>query len=169
MDFATGFAIGFLFVILLVIIVSLNKNKKIGGEYDERQQIVRCKGYKAGFFTMLILNMIIICLTNDDGCLKYITSDAAVLISVFIALIVFAVYCILNDGYFGVFEKPKSTICLLLLISFINILIGIANYKEWFYDGKLSSGIMNFVCGITLFVISLAGVVKLMLNKREDE
>ena len=66
MDFATGFAIGFLFVILLVIIVSLNKNKKIGGEYDERQQIVRCKGYKAGFFTMLILNMIIICLTNDD-------------------------------------------------------------------------------------------------------
>ena len=37
------------------------------------------------------------------------------------------------------------------------------------YDEKLSSGIMNFVCGITLFVISLAGVVKLMLNKREDE
>lgn len=170
MDFKVGFVVGFLFVLFFVIIFSASRMKKKGrGEYDERQQLVRGKGYKAGFFTMLICNMLILLLANDDGSMKYINTDVAVMISAFVALIVFAVYCIFNDGYFGVVENPKSTIIGLFLIGVANMIIGFSNSESWVVDGKLSLGVLNFACGATLFIVSFAGTIKLAINKREDE
>lgn len=169
MDFKVGFVVGFLFVLFFVIILASAKRKKIGGEYDERQQLVRGKGYKAGFFTMLICNMIILLLSNDDGSMKYINTDVAVMISAFVALIVFAVYCIFNDGYFGVVENPKSSIIGLFLIGVANMIIGFSNSDSWVVDGKLSLGVLNFACGTTLFIVAFAGAIKLAINKREDE
>lgn len=169
-DVKLGFAVGFFLVLLFyVIILTAFKKTKVKGDYDERQQIVRGKGYKAGFFTLLICNVLIAVLTQDDGTLPYVNADVAVLISAFVAIIVFAVYCIFKDGYFGVVENPKSTLIIFLLIAILNVVIGITNCNKWVVDGKLSMGIMNFACGITMLVVSLAGVIKLLLNKREDE
>ena len=66
-------------------------------------------------------------------------------------------------------ENPKSTIIGLFLIGVANMIIGFSNSESWVVDGKLSLGVLNFACGATLFIVSFAGVIKLAINKREDE
>ncbi|MBQ8924481.1 MAG: hypothetical protein IJ053_06765 [Lachnospiraceae bacterium] len=164
-----GFVVGFLLVLFVCGIFILARKKAIGkGEYDERQELVRGRGYKLGFFTFAICNMVILCLSDGDH-VMYIDVDAAMIISVLISTVVFAVYCIINDGYFGLVEKPLSSILVLLGIGIMNFAIGFANRSEWVVDGRLKFPIVSLACGIAMLVVSVTGLIKLGLNKREEE
>ena len=164
-----GFVVGFLLVLFICGIFILARKKAIGkGEYDERQELVRGRGYKLGFFTFAICNMVILCLSDGDH-VMYIDVDAAMIISVLISAVVFAVYCIINDGYFGLVEKTISTILILAGIGIMNFGIALMNKGEWVEDGRLKFPIVSLACGIAMLVVSVAGMIKLRLNKREEE
>ncbi|MBR1815258.1 MAG: hypothetical protein IJ763_01005 [Lachnospiraceae bacterium] len=168
-SYRAGFVFGVIFALIFFIFFFIFKKKRSNkAEYDERQELVRGRGYKLGFFTFAICNMVILCLSDGDH-VEYIDVDAAMIISVLISVVVFAIYCIINDGYFGLVEKPLSSILMLLGIGIMNFAIGFANRSEWVVDGRLKFSIVSPACGIALFVVSAAGLIKLGLNKREEE
>ena len=164
-----GFAVGILLGLILVAIIFAVKKKKRGkGEYDERQELIRCRGYKIAYFTLMICTAFVLCFKAGDG-FKYVDTDTAFVISIMISIVVFAIYCIIKDGYFGVFEKPKSVLVELFIIGVANLVIGLVNKEKWFVDGKLSMGSTNIICAVTILIVTLAGMIKLLLVKREDE
>ena len=62
---AMGIALGL--VICFIIFKYANNNHKVRTEYDERQRVIRNKGYKIAFYTALILNAFPVVMTAIHG------------------------------------------------------------------------------------------------------
>ena len=168
-SYRVGFALGILAGLILAAIIFAVKKKKRGkGEYDERQELIRCRGYKIAYYTLMISVALVLALSAGSG-IPYIETDVGFVIALMISLVVFAVYCIIKDGYFGIFDKPKSVLIELFLIGLANFIIALVNSEKWVIDGKLSMGSINLICAITMLVVALAGFIKLLIVKREDE
>ncbi len=164
-----GFAVGILLgLILVAIIITVKKKKRGKSEYDERQELIRGRGYKIAYFTLMISVGLVLCFSAGSG-IPYIETDAAYVIAIMVSLVFFCIYCIIKDGYFGVFEKPKTVLIELFLIGLANFIIALVNSEKWVIDGKLSMGSINLICAITMLVVTLAGFIKLLIVKREDE
>ena len=94
----TGFVIGLALVVIIAAIC--NKNRKMKTEYDERQQILRGKGFKLGFYAMVIWAALNIVLSVAGFA---IPAKPEILAFSYIVVGVLAdvVYCIFHDAYWG--------------------------------------------------------------------
>ncbi len=171
-----GFMVGVglvLVVFFVAIILFLKATKKDGSikcKYDERQELMRGRGFKYAFFTLLIYNFIIpmcevfeIELPAD----KY----ALFMIGAVLALVVHVVYSIWNEAYFSLNENPKKIMIGLAFIGFANLALGIMRIVDGTFitDGKLTFNSINFMLGIAFVIIFATLAAKQIVNKREDD
>lgn len=87
--------------------------KKAGEGYDERQELLRGRGYRAGFYTITGLELAFLVL-NMGGELP-ISTDAAILLSVVLGGTVFCVYCVWNGALWAMGDTPQLKLFLMLV------------------------------------------------------
>ncbi len=164
----TGLAVG-----LLIVAIILKVTKKDGSmksKFDERQSNVRGKGFKIGFFTLMIYDGIygLLGLMLD----KPLTDPfAGMVIGICLSAAVYVVYCIWNNAYFSLNENPKKLLFAFGIIAFINLVPGSINIMRGnvVTDGILNFRIVNFICGLLFIIIFLALSARKIKDRSEME
>lgn len=165
----TGLVVG-LVAIVIVAVISKIKNKEIKCKYDERQELVRGKGFKYAFFTLLVYD-VIYGLVSELGISMSIDAFTGNVIGILIGTMVYAVYTIMNDGYFAINRNPKKVVSSLLAIGLANLIMGIAQsiiYVDIDAE-RYTPGLINIACAVAFMVISVVLLIKNRLSAREDD
>lgn len=168
--YVLGFATGIGVVAVMGIIINHLYKKKFGrkkNEYDERQEALRGKAYKAAFFTLmgyLAINGII---CQGFG-IEWAESFTEAFIGICISVIIFAIICIKDDAYFSISEKPGTYLILFAVIGLLNIGICLFNFikhESFITDGLLNEKAVNLSSGIMFFILDIVLVVKMLDDK----
>lgn len=88
-----------IFVAFMTISAGIIAKKKKSGNYDERQELIRNRGYKYGFATTAFAGIIILFLKVN------LSKDLMVIIPLYAGALVISMYDILNGAYFRIREK----------------------------------------------------------------
>ncbi|MBE5883791.1 MAG: hypothetical protein E7291_05195 [Lachnospiraceae bacterium] len=166
-----GIVFGVILGILIVVIMlaATKKGERVKCDYDERQEIVKGKGFQYGFFTVIICNAILIFLSVLK--VTFLREmEAALFISVVLGVAVYVSYCIWNDGYFALNENRKSLIIIFATIGILNIAIGIRNIinGSFIRNGSLTFESINFFCGLLMLEILIVILLKKMRDGKEE-
>lgn len=171
MSYLIGCAVGILFGIMCKVLMAkfFTKDKSGKSKYDERQKIVRGRGYKYGFFTLLICMALDILLGTTLE--MYIDRSVLIFTSLCLAVVVHAAYSIWNDGYFSINEEPTKIIIVLSVIGVINLWIGIRHivHGTIIEEGIVGMNAMNLICGIMMLLILSVLAIKKQCSKCADE
>lgn len=163
LGFAAG-AFGAIFILLLI-----RKLKGSPTVYDERQERIRGIGYRYAFYTTAFLLVFQIAF-GQMGLLARFEAELQTFVIVLAGVLVYAVFCIMNDAYMGLNGNIKKYLILCSVVAAINLVSGIYVYKE---DGITEKGLItlhttaNFLCVIMFTVIGIAGLVRMMENRKE--
>ncbi len=163
-----GILLGLLIVYIFLVVTKKGDSTKT--IYDERQQAVRGKGFRNGFFTMLGYEGLIALL----GLLEIpIPADIEIIVitGALIGIGVYAVYCIWNDGYFALNEKRNSILVFFGIIGLINIALAIVHImsNHLFQNGNLTFRGLNLLCGILVIVVFLTLLIKKVRDEKEEK
>jgi hypothetical protein len=167
-----GFVVGMLLCIIITLVVCfvllsiLNTDRRAKTVYYERQQMVRGKGYKYSFYT--IIGLLVLLITFDVGDIQLPIKHSVLYFCVIVVgIMVHTTYCIFNDGYFGLNNPPKLYYISFIVIGLMNVLIGILNgLKTGFTDdGMLDTPVINFLCGMMFVVLGISILIKKLMVK----
>lgn len=164
-----GFITGFLIVMIISYFIKKKMRKKDVCDYDERQHIVRGIGYKYGFFSMMIVLLVYLVLKRIFH--LPITEEVGIPLCIFVALIVFATYCIWKDAYIGLCERRKNVIILFFVIFFINAIVSVVGIvkEEIFLNGKFTGELLNLFCAVTFLFLDVVMLVKAYQERTMEE
>lgn len=148
----------------------MKKDGKLKCKYDERQEIVRGRAFKYGFFTYLVylfLDMI-----YGDYLERVMERGVVSFAGLILGVVVYAGYAIWNDGYFSLNEYPVRvvlTFAVLSLTYFAVAGIHIFALKDMVKHGVLSIHAITLLCGIMMLIILLLVLVKCACKKGLEE
>ncbi|MBQ8326608.1 MAG: hypothetical protein IJX86_06010 [Lachnospiraceae bacterium] len=151
--------------IVAIILTLTKKGKEVKCKFDERQELVRGRGFKYAFFTILIGNAVVFLLETAQISL-YMSAGIAAMIIALLGICVYANYCIWNDGYFALNERVGSLIVIFIVMGLFNLGLGILAFVDGraVQNGELTFQSMNLFCGI--MALEICGV--LFLKKIKD-
>lgn len=163
-----GIIFGILFTKLLLVLIRTDKGKKC--KFDERQEIVRGKGFKYGFFTMLICNGLFICMKIAEIPL-FAELEVLITIGSFTGISVWLVYCIWNEGYFALNGDKGRMMILFVFAAIMNLCIGgyALVHGTAIQNGKLTYHSINLFCGLLFIIIFLTMFLKRIYKDGKDE
>ena len=169
--YAAGLAFGVLTaVIILIIFRKFNKNK-LKGTFDERQELVKGRGYKYATFTLLIL-MGLDLLAESFGAFETlpVSRELAMFFIIIVGILVYAVYCIKNDAYLGIGTNMRSYKALMWIIVVLNGVSAIMGLREGaIVDGKLAFGpFASLLCCLAFATIGIAFYTKKRSQTAEE-
>lgn len=171
-DYITGIFLGILFVAAIVYLFRYSKKNTLkNGTYDERQQLIRGRGYKYAFMSTIILQAIY-GLIFDPFLSQYVATGAIMLIFIFAGIMVYAGYCIFHDAYAYVGQTNSKYIPLFLVVIAVNLLSFAVNFKHdlWTENGMLNSSlIVNCGVALTFTVLCICMIIKDRLNAKEED
>ena len=164
-DFSTGLFAGILSALLIYLLVAqFTKKEKLGNnDFDERQELVRGKAYKYGFFTMIIMTLFVMAAIEFNISLP-VTASLAMFIALLISIDVYAVYSIINDAYFGVGTNKMRYCIFFIIIMAVNLFAGISNLNSMAETGK--NMVLGFSDGSNLCIaLAFLPLLVIMLVK----
>ncbi|MBQ7954700.1 MAG: hypothetical protein IJ282_03030 [Lachnospiraceae bacterium] len=157
--------------ILIVIMVALaQKGEGIKAKYDERQELVRGRGFKYAFFSMLILNIVFFGLGAAEVTIP-MDAGIASMLSALLGACVYASYCVWNDGYFALNQRLGMVMIFLIIMGILNLVLGINAFVEgraW-YNGELTFHSINLFCAIIMLVIFGTMLLKKIVRDGKEE
>lgn len=160
---ATGIAAGVLFIALLF------KKRILDCTFDERQERARGVAFKYGFFTLMFALFLYGMLELALG--RWCDAMAGATLCLCVGITVFAITCILKDAYLSLKEKPRHVMTLFVIISFVNLLLGVLQI----HDGDMvENGVLTFRCanlavGVMAAVVLAVYIVNFLLRERDEE
>ncbi len=164
-SYATGLAAGILAALIIFALIWKFKRNTMKGTFDERQELVRGRGYKYACFTILILLTIDLIL-ESYGIFETlpVTRPLTIFFMILAGVMVYAFYCIKNDSYFGVGTDTRTYRAVLWIVIVCNAISGFSGLKDGaMVDGKLSFG----PCASLLFCIAfIAVLISLTIKQR---
>lgn len=163
---ACGMLIGIFLVAILLTLAIKGDDKK--AKFDERQELVRGRGSKYAFFSMLGYNAVVYGL-DLIGVHLYMSLAITSLICVLVGAGVYAVYCIWNDGYFALNQNRGSILVAIGFGGILNLAFGISAvmHNEFVVNGQLSIRSMNLFCGIMCIVVWVTLFAKYVRDRKE--
>jgi hypothetical protein len=163
--------IGLVLVLSLVLVLVCREALIMHGgdvrdKYDERQIFEQGKGFKLGFFTLLIEIGIMICFDS----MGLVPSFAFYGGALFIGIIVYAVYCIWHESYFAVNRTGKDKFIMFAVIFLMNLIICIINYLSGtiIQNGVPTIRILNVYCVVAFLIIFAAIFIKRYFNRKSE-
>lgn len=165
--FVIGLGVGLLVV---AICVAASKNgDEVKNQFDERQELVRGKGFKYGFFMMMITNAVLLFLHVLEVPL-FRNMEVAMTASIVMGVSVFASYCIWNDGYFALNENRKSLLIMFGFIGVLNLVIGIGNIIAGVVieNGAFTFRSTNLFCSLMFIVVFIMLLLKQIKDGKEE-
>jgi len=172
MEYVLGIVAGAVVgVVLIALILKLaNNNGKMKAEYDERQKMLLGKGYKAGFYTMLI--MVAILMIADIG-ETVIPVDMFLVYAVifFVPLTLLCCVNIWNGAYFGLNNDVKRYCITFIALIAMNLFIaGMAIAKGTFYvDGEFDASLINLLGAIMMLIILVVILLRQFTDRKEED
>ena len=161
--YAADLAFGILFAAaILLIFRKFNKNK-LKGTFDERQELVKGRGYKYAMFTLLALITLDL-ITESFGAFETlpVTRELVLFFILIVGVLVLAVYCIMNDAYLGVGTNIRTYRALMWIIIVLNGVSAIMGFRDGaMVDGKLVFGpFVSLLCCLAFVIIGVAFYIK---------
>lgn len=163
-----GALVGFLVALMIALVIRKFFRRNGKTRYDERQELVRGRGFKYAYFVLMVYEIAYVTVTKNGKPVldQYMSPLLAVFVGVIISVTVYAVYCIWNDGYYGINEKAKNTLFALLAIAVLNVIAAIANSEEIIVDGKVGRMMMNLLCGFVILLVVIVTGIKVLVDKK---
>ena len=164
-------ALGIMVGVMVAAWFLSRKTRKKECEYDEMQLKIRARGYQIGFYTALVLMMILV-LLGETGLLTVVTPGFAAYAALILSVTVFAVYCILHDAFLSIRGKPGSYLWIFGLVVLVEGIVAVRYIAEgkMLEDGKLAFGsgapALMFIC---FLVILITLIVKTVRGGKEEE
>ena len=171
MDNGSVMAMGIMVGVMAVVWFFSRKNRNKENEYDEMQLKIRAKGYQIGFFTALVLMMMLVFL-SEMNLLTVVTPGFAAYAALLVSVTVFAMYCILHDAFLSVRGNAGSYFG---IFGFVVLMEGIVTVRYLMEGKMLENGKLLFSTGAPagMFVCFLAILITLVLktvrNRKEAE
>lgn len=163
-----GIAVGLLFCVFFLRWTKKDHAGKC--KFDERQELIRGRGAKYGFYTMMTAAAVYGIADILIG-RQWIETMVAMLLICMSGIMVNSGYCIWNGSYFALNENPRRVLGGLGVIALLNFAIFARNARhgELVKDGVVQIGTMNFAVGILFVYIFALLLVKIIQNRREDD
>lgn len=148
------------FAVFFIVSVAIIFKKKKSGDYDERQELIRNRGYKYGFGTTALVGIALLVMKAN------LSRDLMVIIPLYAGALVISIYDIINGAYFRTNEKHP------VVSGFLFIVVGIIEgYFGWttIQNGEDIEVITLFMM-LAMFsvLIGLAILYVTYRDKRED-
>ena len=170
MYYIWGMIFGIIFGISIVIATLLIKKAHKKERFDERQMLARLRGFKLGFFTILIYDSIyaFYSLFVEKTIL---TTFAAMVIGIVLGAAVFGVYVIWKDAYVALDEGRKNFLLLFGACGILNLLNGIRGIREEMAlaEGDPQIYVLNFSAALLSGAVFIAFAIKGLTRKKEEE
>ncbi len=168
---STGVAVGLLvgLLIALVIFKVVNMNHRALTEYDERQKVIRGRGYMYGFYAIVIFECIL--LIFSAGEIPLPVSDFILhFCSIMIGAFVLCIYCIWKGAYWGINNNPKRYTAVFIALCLLNAIpvIGAATHGGLIRNGEPEFAVVNLVVLILFGVIAAELIIKRMVDQRSE-
>ena len=167
-----GFVAGiFISIFVLLLIYKLaNTDHRSKTAYDERQQLIRGKGYMYGFYTIVIYECIIMAISVSGielPAVDFIIHFAGILLG----CIVLASYNIWKGVYWGLNNNPKRYAVVFIALLVLNAIPVFGSIKDGsiFENGKLSIPFLNVLVLLMLTVLVIELFVKHLADKSSEE
>lgn len=163
-SYAAGLAFGIVTALIIFALIWKFNKKRLKGQFDERQELVRGRGYKYACFTLLGLITADL-LAESFGIFETlpVTRDLALFAIILAGVMVYALYCIKNDSYFGVGTDTRTYRAVMWVVIVSNAISGFSNLRDGaMVDGKLAFG----PCASLLFVIAFVIIMIALYVKK---
>ena len=142
-------------------------------EFDERQELVRNKGFKYAFYVLLYYNLLKMIWDflkeTEEQQAALAVPELAGFAAICISILVYASYTIWNDGYFPFREKPGIGLLTLFLLAAWNLTLGTIELLTRSSDLPISPAIRSLMIGFTGLAIIAVVLVKKIHTKHTDE
>ena len=143
------------------IICWVKKRGRREADYDERQYQTRDRACRYGFLTLLLYELVYGALYMKEAP-SWCDYTMGNYLGIGLALLVFGVYCIWNDAYMNLNQKPWSVHLMFGVLALCNF--GIAENNQrigvLFADGKLGFGAVNLVFAVMFVVFEIVFLIK---------
>jgi quinol-cytochrome oxidoreductase complex cytochrome b subunit len=170
-SYGAGLAFGIVTALIIFALVWKFSKRSMKGTFDERQELVRGRGYKYACFTMLgllVLNLLIESLDAFET--LPVTRSLAIFIMILAGVMVYALYCIKNDSYFGVGTDTRTYRAVMWIVIVCNAISGFSGLREGaIEDGKLAFGPCASLLFCLAFVIIMISISVKQRNLAKEE
>lgn len=161
--YTAGMAVGIIAALALFIIIWKFNKTKLKGQFDERQELVRGRGYKYACFTLLGL-IVLDLLLEGIGAFETLPvgRDLYLFFVILTGVMVYALYCIKNDSYFGVGMDTRTYRAVMWVVIVCNALSAFSGLR----DGAMADGKLAFSpCASLIFCVAFI-IIMISLNVR---
>jgi hypothetical protein len=170
-EIAAGLVITLVFVFILIGLLRGKSGGASGRNYDERQQQARALAFKAGFFTLLIYNVLYGMSTIllppwcdvMTGCFLGICLSAGV----------FSVVCVMKDAYISLRDSYGRTMVLFAGVCAANLAsmwVSLRGPESGIIEnGRLTVHCMNLAAAALFAVLMAAMAIRHAQNRREGD
>ncbi|MBR6401963.1 MAG: hypothetical protein IKS48_01100 [Eubacterium sp.] len=165
-----GVVLGIIIGLIILVIIKnmLITDKTYRTKYDERQKIVRGKGYKYSFWMLSILITIYAMVDSKDISIP-VQRSAILIFIILICGLFHIIYCIFNDGYFGINTSPKAYYIVIVILGIFEVVVGIMSRDMLIEDGKLTNSALLFFFGFMFFAIGVSILIKNIISKDKGD
>lgn len=148
---------------LLLVVVLLKFSRKDGSlkcKYDERQELVRGRGFKYGFFTLLVYELFY--MVYGYLLEGIVIREVIVIFGMALSVMVYVSYAILKDGYIAINENPRRVEIVFLIVGAANIFVVALSVLEghFFENGVISYSAVNLIVGVMIWCMLVLLLVK---------
>lgn len=159
----------FCVIFVLLLLFFRSKGEFSGNRFDERQELLRGQAYKHAFFCMVLIGIAFFFLLDvlpESG----ISGGAALVITVFAGLLIFAVECVWKEAFFPLHQHPKKLLILYIVLGCINTFNGCVNLREENVGRELPPipGMIMLCCGILFLAVSAAILLRTYVIQPDD-
>ena len=155
---------------LAIRILADREKARFGESYDERQALLRGRGYRAGFYTLMAWSVLMHIAATAGAALPF-ERDAGWMLGAFFGFAVFSVYCVWNDAFFLRTDKLDQRFLTFLLLGGMWVFKGIRDAKTILpvENGKLTAGAFTILAGILMLLIPATAALRRILRRDGDE
>lgn len=163
--------VSFIFTIVFIVFVCwgifkrANNDHKARAQYDERQNAVRGKGFKYGFYTILVFQTLLYILETTGVSLPLAPFSLG-FIGVILGVTVLAVYTVWNGAYWGLNNNRRNYIIFFVFFLLFNLIPIIGTWSsEGFLNVIQGTSLVNV--GVEVMLIALGAA--LLLRRAKDK
>ena len=172
MEYMMGFMAGLLIVIVVFAVIwKVSGSESLKGDYDERQERIRGVGYKYAMYANLIMLVAYMILSMFIEDIPLYPGEVALTI-IIVSVVIYALYCIRKDAFFGVRYKSRTYLILLGFVVVINLLGAVMALADgdWIEDGRyIEFGFYSNMMCVIGFGTILAAILARNASRRKEE
>ncbi|SEF80414.1 hypothetical protein SAMN04487934_103214 [Eubacterium ruminantium] len=159
----------FLIIFLsLIMMKSMHRDGNALPKYDERQRIIRGRGYMFAFYTTLIIYCLIPFVLKEET--RRFLGEMLFFGPALIGVLIHVSYCVWQNAYVELNIEFKRCISIILSTSFCNLLIGMTAFGDgrMVKDDTLQFPAISLAVGALGTIIVIEMLIKRKVDKRGD-